>query len=92
MRITIPGVGAGADPSIGERSTWRKASWIAISNLEAAGGAALEVSFDNGNNFMRIAPATTFTAALAFRLFFLRGVGGGATNIQVNCIVCINQT
>ena len=61
-------MGAGADPAVGSRSTWRKASWITISNGDAI--EPLEISFDNGNNFMTIGVMDTFTATLAFRHFF----------------------
>jgi hypothetical protein len=88
MRINVPGMGAGADPAVGSKSTWRKASWITISNGDVT--FDLQISFDNGNNFMTIGAGQTFTASLAFRHFFIRGVGAAATNIQVECIVGIN--
>ena len=88
LRVTVPGMGAGADPDVGSRTTWRKASWITINNLDAV--EPLEISFDNGNNFMTIGVMGTFTATLAFRHFFLRATTASATNIQVECLVGIN--
>ena len=93
LRITVPGMGAGADPTVGSRSTWRKSSWITITNMDAV--EYLEISFDNGNNFMTLGASDTFTATLAFRHFFIRAATVGvapfaATNIQVECIVGIN--
>tara|TARA_R110002051_G_scaffold316062_1_gene395241 strand:+ start:291 stop:689 length:399 start_codon:yes stop_codon:yes gene_type:complete len=88
VRITIPGMGAGADPPIGSRSAWRRASWITITNMDVTDN--LEISFDNGNNFMTLGASQTFTASLAFRFFFVRGVGAVATSENIECIVGIN--
>lgn len=95
-KVTIPGMGFGADPSTGSRSTWRKASWIWFRNT---GAVDLEISFDNGNNFITVPPVGTpaahiFEATLSFRFFYVRE----ATAAPIShagafaCIVGINQT
>ena len=97
LRITVPGMGAGGattwtggsgDASTGSRSPGRKASWITITNGDAV--QPLQISFDNGNNFMTIGVMETFTATLAFRHFYLRAENTVLTDIQVQCIVGIN--
>jgi len=90
LRITVPGMGAGQAPASGSRSTWRKGTWITVSNLDASDH--LQISFDNGNNFFTIGDGEKFTADIYFRHFFLRAAVTGDTNIQVECIVGINQT
>jgi len=99
LRITVPGMGAGDDTvwaggsgasSTGLRSPGRKASWIRVLNMEGPGGDTLEISFDNGHNFMVIPPQSAFEATIAFRFFYLRGIGSVTTNIAVQCLVGIN--
>lgn len=46
-----------------------------MTNLEAAGGNMLEISFDSGNNFFSIPPQTTWTGDVAFHYFYVRGSG-----------------
>jgi hypothetical protein len=93
LRVTIPGMGASADPPSGQRSTWRKASWIWLRNMDATNDVA--VSFDNGNNFMTVNAAVaaagvfdTFQASLSFRHFFIKAAAGNP--VLVECIVGIN--
>jgi hypothetical protein len=99
LKVTVPGMGAGATStwsggsgaaSTGSRSPGRRATWITITNKDAV--EELEISFDNGNNFFTIGVMGTFTAQIYFRHFFLRATTSSATNIQVECIVGINQT
>ena len=88
LRVTVPGMGAGPAPAVGSRSTWRKASWIQFTNMDLTD--PLEISFDNGNNFLTVGPVSTFEATISFRFFFVRGVGAVATSNDVECLVGIN--
>ena len=88
LRVTVPGMGAGPAPAVGSRSAWRKASWIQFTNMDLTD--PLEISFDNGNNFLTLGPVSTFEASIAFRFFFVRGVGVPATSSNIECLVGIN--
>jgi hypothetical protein len=46
-----------------------------MTNLEAAGGNMLEISFDSGNTFFSIPPQTTFSGEVTFHFFYVRGSG-----------------
>jgi len=83
FKVVVPGMGAGPDTTwtggvggaaTGGRSSWRKASWIWFRNT---GVPALEISFDNGNNFITVPPVGTpsahiFEASISFRYFYVR--------------------
>jgi len=88
LRVTVPGMGAGPAPATGFRSPGRRASWISITNMDVTD--SLEISFDNGNNFLTLGPVSTFEASIAFRFFFVRGVGVPATSNNIECLVGIN--
>lgn len=95
LKVTVPGMGAGANPSVGSKATWRKATWIWLRNMDVAEDIA--VSFDNGNNFITIHNAIaasnsydTFSASLSFRHFYIKALGGNP--VLAECIVGINQS
>ena len=96
LRVTVPGMGAGrdttwsggsGDASTGNRSPGRKATWVHLVNLDVTHN--LQISFDNGNNFLTVGAGQSFIASVAFRYFFLRAVSGTPS---MECIVGINQT
>mgnify|MGYP003139143473 CR=1 FL=1 len=102
---TVPGIGDGGVagnafkvviPGMAGGSSGRKASWIWFRNT---GAVALEISFDNGNNFITVPPVGTpaahiFEASISFRYFYVRE----ATAAPIShtgafaCIVGINQS
>jgi len=95
LKVTVPGMGAGANPSVGSKATWRKGTYIWLRTLNTTNDIA--VSFDNGNNFITISKATgagvidTFESNITFRHFYIKSVGA-AGDIAAQCIVGINQS
>ena len=102
FKVMVPGMGAGPDTSwtggsgaasVGSRSAWRKASWIWFRNT---GAVSLEISFDNGNNFITVSPIAApstniFEASLSFRYFYVRESSSAGTHVGAfACIVGIN--
>jgi len=61
--------------------------YVIITNMEAAGGNTLEVSFANGNAWMAIATDTTITIPVVSHRCQLRGTTGAAADYAIMGIV-----
>lgn len=60
---------------------------ILLTNMEAAAGNTLEISFSNGRTWFAVAPNTTIQIPVIIHHVRLRGTSGGTTDYSIMGII-----